>query len=169
LGPCRGRRRRRGWWRWTPTCSGGSGGSLVTPLDYGAGESGASSSADNMARQQAKWRALGGHGSGGGASCADDDEGCNSPAKRARVLAADDEEPIPTVRANSCPPCVFNFWLFTFPFSPLPQAVPEPPAHRRGMGWRPSLVPTLQLRAHCAHRRHAIRGRAAMTWSAVST
>ena len=27
LGPCRGRRRRRGSWLWTPTCSGGSGGS----------------------------------------------------------------------------------------------------------------------------------------------
>ena len=66
------------------------GGSPTTLLNYGAGGFGMSSSADNAARPQAKRRVLDVHGSGGGASCADDDEGTSSSAKWARVLAADD-------------------------------------------------------------------------------
>nr|CAB3480989.1 unnamed protein product [Digitaria exilis] len=66
-----------------------------TPLDYGAGGSGASCSADDAARPAQKRRSPGARGSGGGASSADnDDEGCSSPAKRPRV-ATEEEKPIP--------------------------------------------------------------------------
>lgn len=63
-----------------------------TPLDYGAGGSGASSSADDAARPQAKRKGPGARGYG--SSRDDEDEGCSSPAKRARV-AAGEEKPIP--------------------------------------------------------------------------
>lgn len=62
-----------------------------TPLDYGAGGSGAPSSADDAApaRPQAKRKGTCARGSVGG----DDDEGCSSPAKRGPV--AQEEKPMP--------------------------------------------------------------------------
>lgn len=63
-----------------------------TPLDYGAGGSRASSSTDDAARPRAKRKGPGARGYG--SSRDDEDEGCSSPAKRARV-AAGEEKPIP--------------------------------------------------------------------------
>ncbi|CAO2210615.1 unnamed protein product [Urochloa humidicola] len=80
--------------------------SPVTPLDYGAGGSGASSSADDAVRPQAQREAreYGGTAwSGGGGG---DDEGCSSPAKRARVASySDDKKPVqvePSTQSETC-------------------------------------------------------------------
>ncbi|CAO2201882.1 unnamed protein product, partial [Urochloa humidicola] len=71
-----------------------------TPLDYGAGGSGASSSADDAARPRGKRRSPGARGSGGGSGGAEDDEGCSSPAKRARLAAGGDEKAIPAIQSS---------------------------------------------------------------------